>query len=106
MKSRILTVIIVGSLLAGCDSYNAAKAKIVPLRGEWKVVNVNCLSVLAEKDGERMTFRYRLPAGNRITTEPEFTKEMMRVCQETVKPGWIIHVESKHRYAFFPPAKP
>ena len=88
-------------LLSGCERYNAAVEKVEKeeIKGQWRIININCPRVLAEKDGEKRVFQYESLFGKYNTSL--ITKT--RICQKTVKPGWFIYAESDRDYSFFPP---
>lgn len=101
MRKAILVMVLVVIVLSGCERYKAAVEKVEKedLKGQWKVVNINCPEVLAEKDGEKRIFQYESPYGRYNASL--LTK--IKLCQKTVKPGWIIFVNSTRNYSFFPP---
>lgn len=100
MKKVILLVVAV-VVLVGCGKYQAAVEKVEKeeLKGQWKVINVNCPKVLAEKDGEKKVFQYESPYDRYNMSL--ITK--IRICQKTVRPGWVVYVTSDRNYSFFPP---
>jgi hypothetical protein len=68
-----------------------SKEELEKAAGTWKVINVNCPNILAEKEGEKKIFR----AATLITGE----------CIDKIEPGWIVFVGKDGKYAYFP-AKP
>lgn len=100
MKKIILLIIAV-AVLVGCGKYQAAVEKVEKeeLKGQWRVITVNCPEILAEKGGEKKVFQYEPPYSR--YNMPLITKT--RICQRTVSPGWVIYVTSDRNYSFFPP---
>ncbi|TAN58272.1 hypothetical protein EPN15_01520 [Patescibacteria group bacterium] len=100
MKKIILALVAI-VMLVSCERYNAAVEKVEKeeLKGQWRVITVNCPEVLAEKDGKKKVFQYESPY-NRYNMSL-LTK--IRICQRTVSPGWVIYATSNRDYSFFPP---
>lgn len=102
-KLTVILTAIVMLIFSGCNKFSGSAKEIeaekVKIAGEWTVISVNCLDVLAEKDGQRRTFHYRMPAGYHGSV---YTTRAM--CSR-VRPGWIVYVESANQYHFFPPTE-
>ena len=98
---KIVIVLVAIVVLVGCERYNAAVEKVEKeeIKGQWKVVAVNCPEVLAEKDGEKKVFQFETPYSRYNMSL--LTKT--RICQRTVRPGWVIYATSYRNYSFFPP---
>ena len=98
---KIVLVLVAIVVLVGCERYNAAVEKVEKeeLKGQWKIITVNCPEVLAEKYGQKKVFQYETPYSRYNMSL--FTKT--RLCQRTVRPGWVIYVTADRDYSFFPP---
>ncbi len=87
-----VALIFAASLLStlGCQKPTPppSKEELEKTAGTWKVVNVNCPNILAEKEGEKKIFR-----------APTLTTG---VCIDRIEPGWIVFVGKDGKYAYFP----
>ena len=64
--AMMMFFMLIVTLLFGHGCTVMAQAAVQPsaeIKGEWRVIAVNCLDILAEKDGVRRVFQYRLPRG-------------------------------------------
>lgn len=100
MKKTVFAVLVVMLAMAMVFFDNVmAQEKPADIRGEWKVISVRCLDILAEKDGVKRIFQYK-PPSSPLGMSP---LQILGSCLN-VKPGWIIFVESEEKYSFFPPS--
>lgn len=95
----VVATIITLVLAAACQKHEKASGVDIKIKGQWKVIAVNCMDILAEKEGKRKIFTYQPPEGQKHLMD---IKKML-LCRKDVKPGWIIQVESEDKYALFPP---
>ena len=90
---KFLLVIACLLIFIGCDAAE---------KETWKVINVNCPTILAEKSGKTKTFVYDEPYGEHNSMFPT-TAFAYNQCLKKVRVGWIIEVDNKGKAAFFPP---
>lgn len=90
MKSFIFFVLIMIAVVGG-----AVEAVAENIEGEWRVISTNCPDVLAEKSGEKKTFKFK---ANRSMNYSHLLKE----CREMN--GGTIIVEESGKYHFFSPS--
>jgi hypothetical protein len=85
-------------------SYKESQVDLV--QGEWRVVSVNCPTILAENGSGRRIFAYHAPKGMMPYEEDGVSvskSALADLCRSVVKPGWIVVTEREsNRYEFFP----